>query len=68
MRMNDDIWSHATFSLHCPRCGDNVEIFVPVRVWIEEDENVIKANVDNSKEWQQPLWDHILLVHGPMLE
>lgn len=49
----------------CPICENLVIIEIPVIVEIIDDK--IYAMVDNSVNWDQPVWDHMLNEHGPKL-
>lgn len=61
-----DQTAYAKPFLVCPSCQKRVQILIPVDVWIDDD-GMIRAAVDDTNEWVQPLWDHTLSKHGPKL-
>lgn len=56
---------HAKHQVQCTACGRKVTLRIPVIVEIDNDTSSIRARVDDSVDWEQPLWDHALRRHGP---
>lgn len=65
--MGESVTVLAAHQMQC-WCGDVVDVQIPVLVTLRQgppgDWRVV-ATVDDSQDWEQPLWDHQLERHGP---
>ena len=53
--------THGKMMVTCPECGDGILLRIPVNMTIQQ--NVIRAWVDDTASWEQPVWDHQLEKH-----